>query len=99
MHFDHGPPTQLIHLLLRGHPRSSATDFSQRESDLRVSAASGILNVRGFFDHLLSFLDNARDEGFLRPENRRMLLTDTDAAGLVSQFERYTAPHVSKWFD
>jgi uncharacterized protein (TIGR00730 family) len=61
----------------------------------------GILNVRGYFDFdpLLKFLDNACDEGFMRPEHRRMLLTDADAAGLVRQFERYTAPHVEKWFD
>lgn len=59
----------------------------------------GLLNIRGYFDHLLSFLDHARDEGFLRAENRRMLLADNDAAGLVRQFERYTAPHVQKWFE
>ena len=59
----------------------------------------GILNVRGYFDHLLSYLDHARDEGFLRAENRRMLLADDDAAGLVRRFERYTAPHVDKWIE
>jgi uncharacterized protein (TIGR00730 family) len=59
----------------------------------------GLLNIRGYFDHLLSFLDHARDEGFLRAQNRRMLLADDDAAGLVRQFERYTAPHVQKWFE
>ena len=59
----------------------------------------GVLNVRGYFEPLLKFLDNARDEGFLRPEHRQMLLTDSDAAGLVRQFERYTAPHVEKWFE
>jgi uncharacterized protein (TIGR00730 family) len=59
----------------------------------------GVLNVAAYFDHLQSFLDHARDEGFLRAENRRMLLVDDDAAGLVQQFERYTAPHVEKWFD
>lgn len=59
----------------------------------------GVLNVLGYFDPLLSFLDNARDEGFVRAENRRMLLTDSDPAGLVQQFERYTAPQVDKWFD
>ena len=59
----------------------------------------GILNVRGYFDHLLSYLDHARDEGFLRAENRCMLLADDDAAGLVQKFERYTAPHVEKWIE
>ena len=57
----------------------------------------GVVNVAGYFDQLLGFLDNAEAEGFLRPENRRMLLCDTDCAGLIRQFERYTAPQVAKW--
>ena len=57
----------------------------------------GVLNVSGYFDQLLAYLDHAQAEGFLRPENRRMLLADDHAAGLVSQFERYSAPHVEKW--
>ncbi len=57
----------------------------------------GLLNVSGYFDHLLAYLDHAEQEGFLRAENRQMLLQDTDPAGLIRQFERYTAPHVDKW--
>jgi hypothetical protein len=57
----------------------------------------GLLNVGGYFDHLLAYLDHAQEEGFLRPENRAMLLCDSDAAGLIRQFERYTAPRVEKW--
>ena len=59
----------------------------------------GLLNVDGYFDHLLSYLDHACEEGFLRAENRRMLLSDVSAAALINQFERYTAPHVDKWTD
>jgi len=57
----------------------------------------GLLNVDGYFDHLLSYLDHASGEGFLRIENRQMLLSDRHAVGLIQQFERYTAPHVDKW--
>lgn len=57
----------------------------------------GLLNVNGYFDHLLAYLDNANKEGFLRRENRDMLLVDSDPVGIVRQFERYTAPHVEKW--
>lgn len=57
----------------------------------------GLLNVNGYFDHLLAYLDHARAEGFLRPENRDMLLSDSDAAGLIRKFERYTAPRLDKW--
>ncbi|MDH5620175.1 MAG: TIGR00730 family Rossman fold protein [Gammaproteobacteria bacterium] len=57
----------------------------------------GLLNTNGYFDHLLAYLDHARAEGFLRSENRDMLLSDTRPAGLVRQFERYSAPRVEKW--
>ena len=59
----------------------------------------GLLNVDGYFHHLLSYLDHARAEGFLRAENRQMLLCDRSATGLIQQFERYSAPHVDKWTD
>lgn len=57
----------------------------------------GLLNVDGYFDLLLQFLDHATDEGFLRPENRRMLLSDDSTTGLLNQLEQYTAPLVEKW--
>ena len=57
----------------------------------------GLLNVEGYFDHLLAWLDHARRQGFLKPQNRRMLLSDADPASLVQRFERYEAPKVEKW--
>lgn len=57
----------------------------------------GLLNVDGYFDHLLQYFDHATTEGFLREENRNMLLCADTAAGLVKQFEAYTAPKVQKW--
>ena len=57
----------------------------------------GLLNIEGYFDHLVAYLNHANKEGFLRDENRGMLLVDADPAGLVQQFERYSAPRVDKW--
>lgn len=57
----------------------------------------GLLNIEGYFDHLLAYLDHANQEGFLRSENRGMLLADESAAGLIQQFEQYSAPVVDKW--
>lgn len=57
----------------------------------------GILNVKGYFDSLLQYLDHSVTEGFLRPENRAMLIHDADPVRLIRKFERYTAPRVDKW--
>ena len=57
----------------------------------------GILNVDGYFDTLLAFLDNAAAEGFLREECRNMLCCAADPATLLEQFKTYKAPSVDKW--
>jgi uncharacterized protein (TIGR00730 family) len=57
----------------------------------------GILNVAGFFDKLLQFLDQQRDEKFMRKEHREMLLVDTDGGRLLDRFDRYEPPVVTKW--
>ena len=43
----------------------------------------GLLNVASYFDSLLQFFDHARDQEFLRPENRVLLRVDHDAASLL----------------
>jgi hypothetical protein len=57
----------------------------------------GLLNVDGYFDQLLAFLDHARQEGFVRPANRRMLIDDTSVNALLAKFDDYEAPSVEKW--
>jgi uncharacterized protein (TIGR00730 family) len=57
----------------------------------------GILNVDGFFDRLMSFLDHLADERFMRREHRDMLLTDSDAGRLLNRFAGYRPPVVEKW--
>jgi uncharacterized protein (TIGR00730 family) len=59
----------------------------------------GVLNVHGYFDGLLDFLDRAVDERFLRLEHRVMVLVDNDVERLLEQFEGYRAPSVAKWID
>lgn len=57
----------------------------------------GVINVDGFFDSLLAYLDNAEAEGFLRKECRQMLCCAEDPAALLEQFKTYQAPTVEKW--
>lgn len=57
----------------------------------------GVLNVNGYFDKLLAFLDHMQEEEFLKPENRSMMLADSTPAGLLSLFESYEPPARDKW--
>ncbi len=43
----------------------------------------GILNVSGYFDSLVAWLDNAVRQGFLRPEHRRLLQVATTPEQLL----------------
>jgi uncharacterized protein (TIGR00730 family) len=57
----------------------------------------GILNVDGFFDSLLEFLDHQCRERFMRPEHRDMLIVEDSVQRLLDRFSRYSPPLVEKW--
>jgi uncharacterized protein (TIGR00730 family) len=59
----------------------------------------GLLNVAGFFDGLLAFLDHAMDEQFVKRENRAMLLVASTSDALLRLFEGYVPPSADKWID
>ncbi len=59
----------------------------------------GLLNVRGFFDGLLSFIDHSIDEGFVRRENRSMVLVASSPDALLELLEQFVPPVVEKWID
>lgn len=58
-----------------------------------------LVNVAGYFDELLGFLDRASADGFLRPEHRRMMIDATEPARILEEFDRYVSPRVEKWLD
>ncbi len=57
----------------------------------------GLLNVCGYYDKLLAFLDHGVDSGFIRREHRSMLMSSGSAESLFTMFEGYDAPCVGKW--
>jgi uncharacterized protein (TIGR00730 family) len=59
----------------------------------------GLLNISGYFDPLLSFLDHAVSEGFIGQEHREMLLVSQEPEDLLERFRSYIAPKVEKWID
>jgi uncharacterized protein (TIGR00730 family) len=59
----------------------------------------GLVNVAGYFDSFLSFLDHAVSEGFMKQEHHDMLFVSDDPATLLERFRSYAAPKVEKWID
>jgi uncharacterized protein (TIGR00730 family) len=57
----------------------------------------GLLNTDGFYDDLLALADTMTRRGFLKEENRRMLLTATTVEDLVGQMRQYQPPRAPKW--
>lgn len=59
--------------------------------------AVGLLNVEGFYDGLLGFLEGAIAEQFLRPEHRQILIAATEPGDLLDQLAQAKLPTVAKW--
>ncbi len=57
----------------------------------------GILNVEGYYDHLLQMFDHAVVEQFVKPVHREMFIADAAPVTLVERLLVYQAPLVDKW--
>ena len=59
----------------------------------------GLLNIAGYFDPLLRFLDRAVEEKFVRNVHRSMVVVESESQQLLERFESYEPPNVVKWID
>jgi len=59
----------------------------------------GLLNIAGYFDPLLRFLDRAVEEKFVRNVHRSMVVVESEPQQLLERFESYEPPNVVKWID
>jgi uncharacterized protein (TIGR00730 family) len=59
----------------------------------------GLLQVEGFYTPLLAFLDHAVATGFIRPENRALLVVHDDPAELIRRMEDARLPEIPRWLD
>ena len=63
------------------------------------SKPCALLNVDGYYDPLIEFLDSAVARGFVQARHRDMLLIDAHPARLLDRIDSYVAPAVEKWLD
>lgn len=59
----------------------------------------GLINVDGYFDSLLAFLDHTVGQRFVRAEHRDLVLVAAEPAGLLDAFADHEPVAVAKWLD
>lgn len=56
-----------------------------------------ILNIDGFYDSLITFIQTTVDKGFLKEVNQEMLIVSDNIDNLLDKMKNYVAPTVGKW--
>ena len=57
----------------------------------------GLLNISGYYDTLLKFLDSVSAEGFITKEDRQLLLSESDPDKLLNRILSFEVPVITKW--
>ncbi|HEY9799237.1 MAG TPA: TIGR00730 family Rossman fold protein [Leptolyngbyaceae cyanobacterium] len=61
--------------------------------------ACGLLNIDGFYNRLISFLNHATKEQFIRSEHRSIVLVGATPEELIEKLSQFEIPNVHKWID
>jgi len=59
----------------------------------------GILNVAGYYDGFLTFIDHAVSQGFISPVHRAIILASESPTDLIHMLADYTPPFTPKWLN
>ena len=57
----------------------------------------GVLNINGFYDHLIVHFENMVKEGFLNAQNKDAILISDSIPDLIEMMENYKPKSVIKW--
>jgi uncharacterized protein (TIGR00730 family) len=63
------------------------------------SKPCGLLNVGGYYQHIVQFLDYAVEQDFLKPKHRALLIVEPESGRLLDRFEQFIATHAAQRFD
>jgi uncharacterized protein (TIGR00730 family) len=59
----------------------------------------GLLNVAGYYDFLVGFLDQAVDKDFVKPKHRALMLVEKEPAALLDRLQQVWQARSPKSFD
>lgn len=64
-----------------------------------ISKPCGILNVNGYFNHLLACLVHGVEENFIRRAHREMLIIEENEEVLLEKLHEYKPVKLGKWWN
>ena len=64
-----------------------------------VTGPVGLLNINGYFDHLLAQFDHMVSKELLKPENRELVLCHGNIDELLNKMAHHKPKQVPKWLD
>jgi len=59
----------------------------------------GLLNVDGYYDHLIEFIDHGVAQDFIKPKDRALLIVESQPKTLLDRLEQFKLAHPGKGFD
>ena len=59
----------------------------------------GLLNIGGYYDHLIRFMNYAVDQEFLKPKHRALLIVEEESSRLLDRFEPIITANGAKRFE
>src|SRR5262245_8023138 len=59
----------------------------------------GLLNVDGYYDHLIEFIDHGVAQDFIKPKDRALLIVESRPQTLLDRLEQFRLAHPGKGFD
>ena len=57
----------------------------------------GLLNINGYYNSLIGFLDHVLAEQFVKKEHHALLLVETNPNTLLDRYSNYQAPIIKHW--
>lgn len=59
----------------------------------------GLLNVGGYYDRLIQFIDHSVAQDFIKPKDRALLIVESEPGKLLDRFGQFMLAHSVKRFD
>jgi uncharacterized protein (TIGR00730 family) len=59
----------------------------------------GLLNVAGYFDPLVQWIEHAIREGFIAPSHRELFVVESEPERLLERLATHEMPYVKRWLN